>query len=169
LEYRDPATLAPNPGNWKRHPPQQLRALKGLLNEVGWAGALLFNERTGRLIDGHARRRLAAGRKVPLLIGSWSAEDERKILATLDPVGQLARPDDQALARLLKNLEADDQRLDDLLASLRDGPSAASAAKPIALPATRFEVIVECKDEKTQQRIFHRMTRAGHRCRVVTF
>ncbi len=53
-----------------------------MLNEVGWAGALLYNETTGRFIDGHARKKVSKGKKVPVLIGKWTEEQERKILLT---------------------------------------------------------------------------------------
>ena len=71
LEYRSPAELAENPLNWRRHPDTQLSALSDVITEVGWAGACLFNERTGRLIDGHARRKVAIEQgceKVPVLV-----------------------------------------------------------------------------------------------------
>src|SRR5262245_38800219 len=92
LEWADPATLAEHPKNWRRHPDAQLGALSDVLAEVGWAGALLYNERTGRLIDGHARRKVAQAQgadRVPVLVGSWDEETEAKILATLDPVGAM--------------------------------------------------------------------------------
>lgn len=59
LEYVDAATLAENPANWRTHPAAQISALNDVIAEVGWAGALLYNERTKRLIDGHARKNLA--------------------------------------------------------------------------------------------------------------
>src|SRR4051794_23230836 len=91
LEWVDPAELKANDFNWRRHPPGQVAALSAVIEEVGWAGALLYNERTGRLIDGHARKELFEGKgKVPVLIGSWDEVAERKILATLDPLGALA-------------------------------------------------------------------------------
>src|SRR5687768_15883502 len=57
LEYVQAGTLTPNPSNWRKHPQRQLDALRQALgdDDVGWAGALLFNERTGRLVDGHGR------------------------------------------------------------------------------------------------------------------
>jgi hypothetical protein len=33
--------LAPNPKNWRTHPTQQIDALKGVLAEIGFAGAIL--------------------------------------------------------------------------------------------------------------------------------
>src|SRR5260370_23230818 len=75
LEWLAAKTLSDNPANWRRHPGKQLTALKDVLAEVGWAGALLYNERTKRLIDGHARKKVSSG-KVPVLVGSWSEEQE---------------------------------------------------------------------------------------------
>src|SRR3990172_1303597 len=85
LEWRRASELTENPQNWRRHPRQQTVALETALREVGWAGALLYNEVTGRLIDGHLRREVAGDAEVPVLIGSWTEEQERLILASLDP------------------------------------------------------------------------------------
>ena len=40
LEYVNSADLAAHPGNWREHPAAQAEALKGVLSEVGIAGAL---------------------------------------------------------------------------------------------------------------------------------
>jgi hypothetical protein len=121
LEYLDPAELTANPANWRRHPKAQVDALKGALAQVGWAGALLFNERTGRLIDGHARREVTPpGEKVPVLVGSWSEADEAVILATLDPLAAMALADAPALDALLKSLTVNDQALSEMLARLAE-------------------------------------------------
>lgn len=122
LEWRDAAELGDNPRNWRRHPVSQKAALKDLLKEVGWAGALLYNERTGRLIDGHLRKEVARG-KVPVLVGSWDEADERKILATLDPVGAMAQPDGDILIKLLAQVETGSQAVKDLLEALANGES----------------------------------------------
>ena len=71
--------------------------------EIGWAGALLFNETTGHLIDGHARKEAVDPETlVPVLIGKWSAEAERQILLTLDPITGMAEADGEALRALLE-------------------------------------------------------------------
>lgn len=131
LEYLDPATLTENPQNWRRHPAPQINALKGVLAEVGWAGALLYNERTGRLIDGHARKQVAAkGQKVPVLVGAWDEADERKILATLDPLGAMATADQASLLALLESVTFQDSAVGQMLEAL------AAEAAP-ALPAPK--------------------------------
>jgi len=112
LEWIEAGSLTPNPSNWRRHPEPQMAALRGLIDDtdVGWAGALLFNERTGRLIDGHARQKVVdATTPVPVLIGSWSEEAERKILLTLDPIAGMAVADIAQLEALLEDVDLGDE------------------------------------------------------------
>jgi hypothetical protein len=64
--------LTAHPGNWREHPAAQAEALKGVLAEVGIAGALLAyrSERQGGalvVIDGHLRKD-AAPQRWPVLI-----------------------------------------------------------------------------------------------------
>lgn len=123
LEWVAPDTLSDNPANWRRHPGLQKEALDGSLDECGWAGALLYNEVTRRLVDGHARKD-AALRKgipvVPVLIGRWSEAVERKLLATIDPLCALAETDAAALDALLADVETGNQALAALLARLAE-------------------------------------------------
>ena len=52
--------LRPNPKNWRTHPPAQQDALRGVLAEIGYAGALLVRELDNEsleLIDGHLRQK----------------------------------------------------------------------------------------------------------------
>ena len=121
LEYRTPAELVENPENWRRHPVAQRAALADVIAEVGWEGACLFNERTGRMIDGHLRQKIAQDQgceKIPVLIGSWDEATEAKILATLDPIGALAEADSAKLEALLREVSTESDPLQHLLAEL---------------------------------------------------
>lgn len=121
LEWRSPAELAENPANWRRHPTAQLAALTDVIAEVGWAGACLLNERTGRLIDGHARRKVAVDQgvdKVPVLVGDWTEDQERKILATLDPIAGMAEADAAALDALLRGVQTGSEAIATMLDGL---------------------------------------------------
>jgi hypothetical protein len=107
LEYLDPADLEANPSNWRTHPAEQMQSLEAVIAEVGWAGALLVNERGGkrRLVDGHARKELFAGRgPVPVLVGSWTDEQEKLILASLDPLAAMAEASKPELEKLMKEV-----------------------------------------------------------------
>jgi hypothetical protein len=142
LEYRDATELADNPANWRKHPAKQIDALRDVIEEVGWAGAALLNEKTGHLIDGHLRKKIGKG-KIPVLIGSWSQEQERKILATLDPLAAMAEADKDRLESLLKSIQtesepvkklfeqlAQENRIDSLLPKPEDpGPQIDRAAE----------------------------------------
>ena len=122
LEWMDPDQLAEHPENWKTHPESQVESLESVMGQVGWAGALLYNERTGRLLDGHARKKLDTklliDGKVPVLIGSWSEKDERLILATLDPLAAMAQTNEEALKAILEGLEVENKALQAMLTGL---------------------------------------------------
>ncbi len=118
LEWRSADELAENPANWRSHPPAQVKALKGVLADVGWAGALLYNSQTNRLIDGHLRKEVFKGQQVPVLVGSWTEAQEREILATYDPLSAMAQPDTDALIALLAQVETGSEDVKALLEAL---------------------------------------------------
>ena len=119
LEWRNREELEDNPKNWRQHPNPQLLALRDIIAEVGWAGALLYNERTSRLIDGHARKKLAKkGERLPVLIGSWTEEEETKILLTFDPIGSMAVADKNALDELIASTRVESSALGAMLERL---------------------------------------------------
>lgn len=108
LEWRTKDEIAGNPRNWRTHPATQRSAMETVFQEVGWAGALLYNETTGRLIDGHMRKDLPGQDLFPVLVGAWTEEQEKIILASLDPLGALALPDQGKLDELMAGLTASD-------------------------------------------------------------
>lgn len=113
LVYVDPSSIDANPDNWRKHPQRQREAYRGLKAAVGYAGAGLFNKRTGHLLDGHMRRdeAIREGKPFPVMIGDWSEEQEKLILAQLDPLGALAETNAAALNNLT---EATNQTLNSL-------------------------------------------------------
>ena len=118
-----PAELRRNPRNWRTHPRAQQDALAGVLTEVGWAQGVVVNERTGHLVDGHARVDLAVARKepaVPVVYVDLSAEEEAKVLATFDPLGAMAGADRERLERLLEEVTTDDAALRQTLHDLAE-------------------------------------------------
>jgi len=106
--YMDPKDLKAHGKNFKRHPPRQVVALDQSLNEAGWVLPVLWNQRTGRLVDGHARVRLAKerGEKVPVHVLDLDDAAEQRLLASLDHITALAELDEGALAKLLQDCVA---------------------------------------------------------------
>jgi len=102
----DPATLTANPLNWRTHPKNQVAALRGSLDSLGWVQRIIVNTETGHVVDGHARleEAQAAGEQVPVLYVSLTEEEERQALATLAPIAALAGADAAALDALLASV-----------------------------------------------------------------
>src|SRR6266566_4151501 len=78
--------LIPNPKNYRRHPPAQVDALRGLLDEIGIADALIARETPKglMLIDGHLRRDETLSMTVPVLVLDVTEGEADKMLLTLD-------------------------------------------------------------------------------------
>ena len=118
-----PAQLLANPANWRLHPKEQQAALAGALAQVGWVAQVLVNRTTGHVVDGHLRVELAISRgepTVPVAYVELSAEEERLVLATLDPLAAMAAAEKDALTALLAKLETEDTALARMLAELAD-------------------------------------------------
>jgi hypothetical protein len=101
------ADIVPNAANWRMHPKLQADALSSVLAEVGYVQQVVINERSGLLVDGHLRVALATQHgeaSVPAVWVDLDDDEERLILATLDPLGAMAETNRDALAALLNDL-----------------------------------------------------------------
>ena len=127
--------LAPHPTNWRTHSKEQANALRGLLAEVGFAGAVLARELldgTLQLIDGHLRTEtVGADAMVPCLILDVNESEAAKILATYDPIGAMAGTDAATFEQLLQDVKFESQAVNDMLAEL-----AGQVAVPVFQPAS---------------------------------
>jgi hypothetical protein len=115
--------LIPNPKNWRTHPPSQQTAMAGLLEEIGYADALIAYETDEGLvlIDGHLRAETTPDAIVPVLVLDVTEEEADLILTTLDPISVMAGSDQSILVNLLDNIESDDSRVSQLLENIRNG------------------------------------------------
>jgi DNA modification methylase len=108
--------------NARRHPGAQREALVGSLSSVGWVAPVIVSARTGKTLDGHARIEEALTRDerqlVPFVKVDVSEAEERLILATFDPITDLAMYDKEALDSLLREVSTGDAALQSLLADL---------------------------------------------------
>jgi hypothetical protein len=118
-----PDQLVANPANWRTHPREQQQALAGALSEVGWVANVLVNRTTGHVVDGHLPVELAISRgepTVPVTYVELSEDEERLVLASLDPLAAMATAEKEALADLLAGIETEDAALARMLAELAD-------------------------------------------------
>ena len=100
--------LQADPRNWRRHPSEQRRALQTVLDDIGYADAVIARETPDGLvlIDGHLRADLDVDQMVPVLVTDLDETEAGQMLATLDPLAAMALSDEAALESLLADLQA---------------------------------------------------------------
>jgi len=165
--------LRPHPKNWRTHPSNQQDALRGMLAEIGYAGALLARELsdgTLELIDGHLRAETTPDQEVPVLVLDLDEHEAAKLLALHDPLGTMAKSNNRVLAELLGQVETENDAVQAMLDEMLGGSDALSdeteSGKEIEVPEA-FQVVVECHDEGQQRAVFERLTDEGYSCRLL--
>ncbi len=143
--------LLANPDNWREHPKHQRDAIRALLDQIGWVQRVIVNTTTGHLIDGHLRveEALDRGQSVPVLYVQLSIEEEKAMLAALDPVAALATTDASKLAELREAMAASFPDLQRSLDAATLWPTAgggkAGLTDPDAVP-TKVETDIKIGD-----------------------
>jgi len=121
---RVPASeLRANPKNWRRHPPSQEAALRGVLEDIGFADAVIARETDDglELIDGHLRQEVMGDQSIPVLIVDVTEEEADKILLTHDPLAMMAHADTDQLLQLLRDTQFADKAVNDMLEAVANG------------------------------------------------
>jgi hypothetical protein len=101
----DPHLLDPHPENWRIHPERQRSAVAKSLAAYGWLEPVVWNERTGHILDGHARVTEAIRLEmpsIPVVVLDLAPEMEREILASGDWIGEMAGRDPERQLDLIR-------------------------------------------------------------------
>lgn len=173
------ADLVPSAKNWRTHPPEQADALRGLLADIGFAGAALARELPdGRLqlIDGHLRAETVPDQPIPVLVLDVTEEEADKILATFDPVSAMAGADAGKLGDLLAGVESGNAAVAALLDSLAHqhgvgaeeaggGEGGGEADGGVQDVKSQFQVLVILKSEAEQAKLLERLAGEGYEVR----
>ena len=124
--------ILPDPDNWRTHPRAQKDAVAGILQEIGYADALLVRETPDglMLIDGHLRRELTPTQEIPVLILDVNEEEAHKMLVTLDPLGAMAGCDKESLKGLMDSITTDSEGLQNMLDKLAEQTGIAPPPEP---------------------------------------
>ena len=119
--------LRPHPKNWRTHPSAQQDALRGVLAEIGYAGALLARELPDgslELIDGHLRAETTPEMEVPVLVVDLDEQEAAKLLALHDPLAGMAEANDEVLADLLAHVDTENDAVQAMLDKMLGNPDA---------------------------------------------
>ena len=117
--------LIPDARNPRVHSEEQRQVLQGVLERVGWVDAVLVRETPEGLktVDGHLRADLDPDAMIPALVLDIDETEAGEVLATLDPLVEMAEFDEERLGSLLTDLLADaDETWADLLETLHALP-----------------------------------------------
>jgi hypothetical protein len=112
--------LRRNPRNYRIHTPEQRSAFRGVLSEIGFAGAVLARETQDgglELIDGELRADEADDREVPCLILDVHEEEAAFLLASFDELTKMAQVAADRYHALLSDLKPEDADMRHFVAS----------------------------------------------------
>ena len=120
--------LIPNAKNWRRHPKWQHDGMRAVLENIGYAGALIAYENEGQLvlIDGHLRQEMTPDEEVPVLILDVNEQEADILLATYDPLTAMANEEGAVLHELLGGIESQNDEMRTLLEDINERYSASA-------------------------------------------
>jgi ParB-like nuclease family protein len=106
LQWMEAKELVEHPQNYRRHPQSQVREINKSLKEFGWLQNVIWNKRTGYILDGHARIEEAAkrGEKVPVRVIDVTPTQEKRIILSIGKTAEGRELDEEALAGLLSEV-----------------------------------------------------------------
>lgn len=171
-----PESLIPHHDNFRRHGGAQLDALRGSLDTLGWVRTVLVSRDSGRVLDGHARveQAIARGEKtVPVTIVDVTEDEERLILATLDPMTRMAYEDKEALKALVESTTSESAAITSLLTEMGKQAAVVPDREPVGGDlepnklTVSFKLIVTCASEAGQGELCAELESRGHSVRMV--
>ena len=168
--------LTAHPKNWRTHPATQRDALRGVLDDIGLADAVIARELADgslQLVDGHLRAEVADDTLLPVLIVDLDDDETDKLLLAHDAITNLADVDHDNLADLVLNVDTNNVALqslfEDLAQSIPTLPLPVTSREPpeVNIPQL-WEVVAECADELQQLTVYQQLVNSGIKCRLIT-
>lgn len=179
-EYVPIATLVPWPGN-PRANAKAVDKVAESIRRFGFAAPIVARLANRQVIAGHTR--LLAARKlgleqVPVRFLDLDEQQAHALSLADNRTGEIAEWNDEALAEVLRDLQA--QEVDiaglgwnekELASLLGESPG----ANPLPAPGdaeqdfllVRFSILVECDNDADQRRLIARFMEEGLKCRAV--
>jgi ParB-like chromosome segregation protein Spo0J len=177
-ETRKPSELSPFDNNARTHTPEQIEKIAASIQEFGFINPIIIDANNG-VIAGHARLKAAQSiglESVPVLRVEHLTEAQKRAYIIAD--NRLAEIGSDWDVELLQQELADlgDLGLDleltgfslDEVGSLLDVSDNESEELKEEEYVESFEVVIECSDESSQQKIYNKLVSEGYTCRVLS-
>lgn len=174
--------LYPHPHNFRTHPQNQRSVLRDLFKELGFADPIVARVTTPEdsyvqeglipasvlcILDGHLRdEELPPDYLVPVIVLDLDEKEGNKFIATADPLAALAEQDNEALVKLLADVETSSRSIEEMLADLCKVPGEddKSEDEDESTPE-QFQILITCADEAQQTELLDRFMGEGFDCR----
>ena len=179
IEHLPTDTLVPYARNSRTHSPEQVAQIAASIREFGFTNPLLIDA-NNTLIAGHGRVMAAQSiglATVPAIRLAHLTDAQRRAYVIADnKLAENAGWDMATLAREVEDLSGEDYSLDLLgfttaelegLLGQEPPPPEPAAPSPGIVYQEKYAVLVDCKDEADQQRIFEKLTAGGMACKVL--
>ena len=179
IEHLPTDTLVPYARNSRTHSPEQVAQIAASIKEFGFTNPVLIDA-NNTLIAGHGRVMAAQSiglSSVPAIRLAHLTDAQRRAYVIADnKLAENAGWDMATLAREVEDLTVEGYDLDLLgfTTAELDGllghdapPPEPAAPSPGIVYQEKYAVLVDCKDEADQQRIFEQLTAGGMACKVL--
>ena len=173
IEYINVDKLSAYELNSRTHSKEQIGQIAASISEFGFTNPVLIDQDNG-IIAGHGRVQAAkkiSMDEVPCIRLSHLSEAQRKAYVIADNKLALnAGWDDELLKSEIETLQMMDFDIhllgfDEIeLGKMFDEPIEAELKEETYSEV--FNVIIECKDEEEQEKVFNRLDTEGYKCRV---
>jgi ParB-like chromosome segregation protein Spo0J len=179
----DIKSVLPWENNPRTIPAAAVAAVAQSIKRFGFGAPLIARRQDGRLIAGHTRLKAALQLgldRVPVRYLDLDPVDAHLLALADNKLGELADWDDTMLGAVLAEMKAQEVDLtvgtgftDSEIAKLIDGAHCIVEKVTGENPGKdgykeQYGVIVVCRDEKEQERVYEELTERGYECRVVT-
>jgi len=174
INYRKSGDLIPYVNNSRTHSEQQVQQVASSIKEFGFTNPILIDE-NGGIIAGHGRlmaAQLLGLDEVPTITLEGLTEAQRKAYVIADNKLALnAGWDFETLKIEMESIAEDfDLRLlgfdDQELANIIDGLSDDDNQLKEESYSQVFNIVVNCKDEAHQERVYNELITKGYECQV---
>ena len=179
IEHLPTDALVPYARNSRTHSPEQVAQIAASIREFGFTNPVLIDA-NNTLIAGHGRVMAAQSiglATVPAIRLAHLTDAQRRAYVIADnKLAENAGWDMATLAREVEDLSGEDYSLDLLgfttaelegLLGQEPPPPEPAAPSPGIVYQEKYAVLVDCKDEADQQRIFEKLTAGGMACKVL--
>jgi hypothetical protein len=153
-----------NPKNCRIHPNKQRRAMVAMIEEIGYADALVARrlpDGSLELIDGHLRKDCTPDQEVPVIIVDLNDEETAKLLVVLDNITAMAETDGEKLAELSALVDTQSEELRKLL----DENCGAMLPAEIDVPTLNL-VVVKCLSKFDAEDLVRKLVAEGFKCKM---